>query len=101
MSETAHTLSGAGFDAIYRDQIEPELHKRDADRKKGVRTYGLILAASVVAAIVFALIASKAGWAGGVVFGGPIFIVILAAIFGSFPLSKVAKSAKQATIETL
>src|SRR4051812_43778154 len=97
MSETAHTLSGAGFDAIWRDQIEPELQKRDADRKKAIRNYGFVVGGSVILAIIVA--AAGSGTTMKVVV--PIFIVILAAILGYLPVIKVKQKAKQATIGAL
>ena len=103
MDDTAHTLTGAGFDAIYTRQIEPELQRRDGERKKALRTYGLIVGASVILAIavVIGVKAAGKGDATWLTVGAPLFIVLMAAIFGYLPLQKVGKTAKQATIETL
>jgi Protein of unknown function (DUF3137) len=94
-------LEGASFDALYTARIEPELVKREAERKGAMKTFVLALAAGLVLVFIeYRLFASGAGPHNP----GPtliIFTMIAAAVIGYLPLAGVAKRAKVSVLEAL
>ena len=93
-------LEGASFDQLYAAKIEPELVKRESERKGALKTFGLALAAGLVLVFLeYKLFASS-----GSHNPGPtliIFTMIVAAVVGYLPLGAVAKRAKVSVLESL
>lgn len=94
-------LSGAGFDALYEEQIEPQLRVLEGDRKKAMGYSQLIWLGFVGLLLIEAWINSSMGH--GFVPDPRIlgFTVIGGAIVGYIPLHLVAMKAKQKVIATL
>ena len=94
-------LEGASFDQLYEAKIEPELVKREAERKGAMKTFFVALAAGLVLVFIeYRLFASGAGPHNP----GPtliIFTMIAAAVIGYLPLAGVAKRAKVSVLEAL
>ncbi|HWF77360.1 MAG TPA: DUF3137 domain-containing protein [Caulobacteraceae bacterium] len=96
-------LEGASFDAIYTAKIEPELVKREGERKGALKTFLLALAAGLMLVFLeYKLFASSTN--GGSHNPGPtliIFTMIAAGVLGYLPLAGVAKRAKVSVLEAL
>ena len=87
-------LEGASFDALYTAKIEPELVKREGERKGAMRTFVFAL---VAGGLVVFIEATMLGSSGGSRNPGPtlmIFTMIVAGALGYMPLAGVAKRAK-------
>lgn len=94
-------LSGAGFDALYEQQIEPQLRVLEGDRKKAMGQSQLIWLGFVGLLLVEAFINMSMGH--GFIPDPRIlgFTVIGGGIVGYLPLNAVATKAKQKVIATL
>jgi len=93
-------LEGASFDALYAARIEPELVKREAERKGAMKTFFIALAGGLVLVFLEYKLFSN----GGAHNPGPtliIFTMIAAAVVGYLPLAGVAKRAKVSVLEAL
>jgi hypothetical protein len=93
-------LEGASFDALYQAKIEPELVKREAERRGAMKTFVLAIAAGVVAVVLENLLTpSLVGEPGAVVdFRIALATLVVAAVLGYLPLAAVAKNAKVGVI---
>ena len=89
-------LEGAGFDQLYTARIEPELVKREAERKSALRTFFIALAGGLVAIFLENMMASA--FTGGRSHSAAptlmIFTMIAAGVLGYLPLAAVAQRAK-------
>lgn len=95
-------LEGASFDALYAAKIEPELVKREAERRGAMKTFMLALAGGVVLVFLEYTLFSSSG--GGSHNPGPtfaIFTMLVAAGLGYLPLAGVAKRAKVSVLQAL
>ena len=93
-------LEGASFDQLYSARIEPELVKREAERKGALKTFLLALAGGVVLVFLESKLFSVSGP------HNPastlmIFTMIMAGVFGYMPLAAVAKRAKAGVLQAL
>jgi hypothetical protein len=96
-------LEGASFDALYTARIEPELIKREAERKGAMKTFLLALAAGGILVFLEGMFFSSSP-NGGTHNPGPTLIIltmIAAAAVGYLPLAGVAKRAKVSVLEAL
>ena len=93
-------LEGAPFDALYQAKIEPELIKREAERKGAVRIFFVALAGGAVAVFLENLLApTMTGKPGATVsLGIAIGTLMIAAMLGYWPLATVGRNAKVAVI---
>lgn len=96
-------LEGASFDALYEAKIEPELVKREAERRGAMKTFVLALAAGLVLVFLEYMMFSSSANGGSHNPGPPliIFTMIGAAVIGYLPLAGVAKRAKVSVLEAL
>jgi hypothetical protein len=96
-------LEGASFDQLYTAKIEPELVKREAERKSALKTFFVALAGGLVAVFLENMMASA--FTGGRSHSAAptlmIFTMIAAGVLGYLPLAAVAKRAKVAVLESL
>lgn len=95
-------LEGASFDALYAAKIEPELVKREAERKGAMKTFLVALMAGLV--LVFLEYKLFLSSSAGPHNPGPtliIFTMIAAGVIGYLPLAGVAKRAKVSVLEAL
>jgi hypothetical protein len=86
-------LSGAGFDALFVQQIEPQLRVLEADRQKAMRISLLIWAGFAVLLVIEGLTVPDFRLLG--------FSAIAGFIIGYIPLHSVGQKAKQKVISTL
>lgn len=93
----ADPLAGTGFDAIYSRDIEPELIKREAERKKAVGRFWLFAALTVVVCIVEGVVLHFGGL--GVTL--MVFTLVGGLVLAFLPLGKVRDAAKLGTINAL
>ena len=96
-------LEGASFDALYQARIEPELVKREAERRGAMKTFVLALFAGAILVFLEYMLFSS-GPNGGSHSPGPtliIFTMIAAGVIGYLPLAGVAKRAKVSVLEAL
>jgi hypothetical protein len=96
-------LEGASFDQLYTAKIEPELIKREAERKGALKTFFIALAGGLILVFLENLLApsftgDRAHSAG---FGIMLATMIAAGVIGYLPLAGVAKRAKAAVLEAL
>jgi hypothetical protein len=96
-------LEGASFDALYQAKIEPELLKREAERKGALRTFFIALIGGLVLVLLENVLApafsgGRSHSAGAGIMG---FTMIAAGILGYLPLAAVAKRAKVGVLEAL
>ena len=93
-------LEGAPFDALYQAKIEPELVKREAERKGAMKTFVLAIAAGVVLVVLENLLTPSLTGAPGAMVDFRLALVTLAiaAGLGYLPLAAVAKNAKVGVI---
>src|SRR5438477_4189702 len=61
MSAVSNPLQGAAFDAIYHDQIEPQLARLEIERRKAMRIARIIWGATAVAAALALIWGALAG----------------------------------------
>ncbi len=96
-------LAGASFDKLYQARIEPELVKREAERRGAMRTFILALAAGAVTVFLENLMTpSLTGDAGASVdFRIALGTLVAAAVAGYLPLAAVARRAKVGVITAL
>jgi hypothetical protein len=102
-ADTSDPLVGAGFETIYRQQVEPELQRLEAERGKAMRLAWLIWFAGAalfgVECLATSLITSgRHWWPPELLF----WITVIGTIaFGYAPLAVVASNAKTKVISTL
>ena len=89
----SNPLSGASFDALYNEQIEPQLRLLEADRQKAMRISLLIWAGFAVLLVIEGLALPDFRLLG--------FSAIAGFIIGYIPLHSVGQKAKQKVISTL
>ena len=89
----SNPLEGEGFDRLYASDIEPELARLEANRRKAVRNFSIVMASGVAIAIAEALI--------GLDFRLVIGTVAVAGVIAIIPLEKVREASKQAVIASL
>ncbi|HEX3405613.1 MAG TPA: DUF3137 domain-containing protein [Caulobacteraceae bacterium] len=95
-------LEGASFDALYTAKIEPELVKREAERKGAMRAFLFALVAGgLLVFLETRLLSSSSGGAHNPIPTIMIFTVILAGVIGYLPLAAVAKRAKVSVLNAL
>ncbi len=95
-------LEGASFDQLYTARIEPELVKREAERRGALKTFFIALAGGGVVVFLENMLLATAN-------GGPhnpiptlmIMTMIAAAVIGYLPMAAVAKRAKVSVLEAL
>jgi hypothetical protein len=93
-------LAGATFDAIWENQIRPELAGLESDRRQAVMAFVLaLLAGALLVFIEIALIPGLLKSRGGSQL--PIFTLIAAAALGFWPIRKVAHTAKADVVTAL
>lgn len=96
-------LEGASFDQLYAAKIEPELVKREAERKRALGLFAAALAIGAVLVLLEAMLFASSP-SGGSHNPGPtliIFTMIGAGVIGYLPLAAVAKRAKAGVLEAL
>lgn len=95
-------LAGAAFDAIYAQQIEPELVRLEAERRRAMIAFVLALAAGGVLVLLEYLLApSLFPQANGLAIRIDLPIVIFAGVIGYLPLAAVGRRAKAAIAQAL
>ncbi|HXQ17903.1 MAG TPA: DUF3137 domain-containing protein [Caulobacteraceae bacterium] len=96
-------LEGAAFDELYQARIEPELVKREAERKGAVKAFALAIAAGAVLVFLENLMTPSltGGAAHTVDFRIALATMVVAAVLGYLPISAVAKNAKVGIISAL
>ena len=96
-------LEGASFDALYTAQIEPELVKREAERKSALKTFALAIVGGFILVLIENLMAPSftGGRAHAADFRLELFTIAAAAGFGYLPLAAVAKRAKASVLAAL
>jgi hypothetical protein len=96
-------LEGAAFDALYKARIEPELVKREAERKGAVKAFAMAIAGGALLVLIENLMAPAltGGAAHTVDLRIAVATMIAAAIVGYQPLSALAKNTKIGIINAL
>jgi hypothetical protein len=95
-------LEGASFDALHAAKIEPELVKREGERKGAIRTFVFaLIAGAVLAFLETKLLGSSDGGSHNPIPTIMIFTMILAGVLGYMPLAGVAKRAKVSVLGAL
>ena len=96
-------LEGASFDQLYAAKIEPELVKREAERKGAFKTFLLAIVAGLVVVFLENLMSSS--FTGGRSHNAAptlmLFTVLAAGVLGYLPLAAVAKRTKVSVLESL
>ena len=88
-------LEGAGFDALYDQRIQPELVKREAERRGALQTFVMALVAGALLVTLEYLLLHTPDFR---IVG---LTMIGAAVLGYLPLQAVARKAKVGVIEAL
>jgi hypothetical protein len=90
------TLTGGSFDDVYTREIEPELRLREADRRKALGTFAIVMFAGVLLVVIESLVTSS--WTHGrTAIPDPrvwAFTLALAGVIGYLPVMGVAQAAK-------
>ena len=96
-------LEGAAFDELYKARIEPELIKRESERKGAMKTFFMAIAGGVLLVFIENLMTPSltGGAAHTVDFRVALATMVAAAVLGYLPLSAVAKNAKIGIISAL
>jgi hypothetical protein len=94
-------LEGASFDALYAAKIEPELVKREGERKGAMRTFVFALIAGAVLVFLETKLLGSSDGPHNPIPTVMIFTIILAGVLGYMPLAGVAKRAKVSVLSAL
>ncbi len=96
-------LEGASFDQLYTAKIEPELVKREAERRGALKTLGIALAGGVIVIFLENMMAPAftGGRSHSAAPGLMIFTILAAGVIGYLPLAAVGKRAKVAVLQAL
>ncbi|HTX48245.1 MAG TPA: DUF3137 domain-containing protein [Caulobacteraceae bacterium] len=96
-------LEGAGFDEVYEAKIKPELIKCEADRRNAMTAFLLAIAAGAMLVLIEFLATPEFTHGAAAAPPAPLIVltIVLAALIGYWPLSRVAKQAKVGVIEAL
>jgi hypothetical protein len=94
-------LDEAGFDRLYKEQIEPWLVSHEDARRKGIASFqqGLVLSAAVGAGLAFVIYLFAKEWPPGLIFG--FMATVLGSAFAYGPLSKLEEQVKGRLVDTL
>jgi Protein of unknown function (DUF3137) len=94
--DTLDSLAGASFDDVYAKDIEPELQLREADRRKALETFGLVLLAGVLLVIVEMLLLPSSTSGRFDVRAAEVWLgtLVAAGVLGYLPVRGVAKATK-------
>ena len=96
-------LEGASFDQLYVAKIEPELVKREAERKRALGIFVLAVAIGVALVVVEATMLSSSTNGGSHNPGATLilFTLAVAAVLGYQPFAAVGRRAKAGVLQTL
>ena len=96
-------LEGASFEQLYTAKIEPELVKREAERRGALKTFGIALAGGLIVIFLENMMtpALTDGRSHTAAPGLMIFTILAAGVIGYLPLAAVGKRAKVAVLEAL